>query len=201
LFYRRLFLSLTLAACGFSPVLGQAGPTREFRLEHGRIRLDAPASWHVLAVEDSGRAPQIIFHIRNPAVDSTKARCNVLVDLSRWVGHENTRALVDTLFGALYNGYAVLGDTMPDKNRRFLFWAGRDGDVPYALYDDFARRGAYLVHVRIAWPLKPESSDSWNEALSRDTRALLASLTLDGTRLFPGWAAHPSVSVWGPGRP
>jgi hypothetical protein len=101
----------------------------------------------------------------------------------------------------MYNGYVVLGDTMPDKKRRFYYWAGREGDTPYALFDDFARRGPYVVHVRIAWPLKPESPDSWTSALSRDTRALLASLTLDGTRLLPGWAAYPSLSLWGPVRP
>ena len=202
MFYRFALLAVPLAFCARSSAAAQALPTtQEYRLEQGRIRLRAPAAWHVLAVEDSGRNPQIIFHVRNPTVDSTKARCNVLIDVSRWIGHSDTRALVDTLFRSMYSGYAVLGDTMPDANRRFYFWAGREQGTPYTLYDDFARRGPYLVHVRIAWPLKPQSRDEWISALSQDTRALLASLTLDGTRLFPGWAAYPSISVWEPSRP
>ena len=172
--------------------------TIEYKLHRGQVSFRAPTRWHLIKRIDEDSASAVIFHVRNPATDTGAARANVLVSVFWHSPRGDFRAQTDTLFNALFDGGAVLGDTMPAPSRRFLFWRGQAGEMPYAIFDDFGRNGAILVHVRMALPMAEGTTAQWNTQYSADTERLLASIRVGGAPLFPGWAGHPELTTFGP---
>jgi len=172
-----------------------AAPLTDFRLEHGAVHFQAPANWHLLQQEDSDSGAMVIFHVRNPATDSKGPdRANVLVSVERTGSTGEMRAITDTLFASMFDSTGiVLGDTMPTRDTRFLFWRGQQGATPYALFDDYGRRGGMVIHVRMSLPIVAATPTSWTQAYGRDTQALLASIKVKGDPVFPGWTGHPTV--------
>jgi hypothetical protein len=58
--------------------------------------------------------------------------------------------------------------------------------------DTLAVRALFII------PLLKDRPRAAYEALSRDTRHLLSTLTVDGRRVFPGGALHPVVECYAP---
>jgi hypothetical protein len=184
-----------------------AGPAlalADYRLAGGAVRFRAPAHWHVVRAPTSGDDFAAVFHVRSAAVDSGTDRTNVLVSVLHGPAATPFRAATDGVLAMLLEG-PVLGDTLlgragdaADPERRFIFWRGQEGATAYALYDDFGRRDTLMVHVRAAVPISAMASAAWADSLEAGTRRLLASVTLGGVPLFPGWAGHPNLSTWSP---
>ena len=193
-----LFAIVTLVACRQDHTASVA----EYTLRHGVVRFEAPVAWHLLQQQDSAENARVIFHVRNPVTDSGPERANVLVRaLSRPAGAD-MHAYTVTLFGGVLDpGALVLGDTIPDPERRFFFWRGQQRGTPYVIYDDFGRRDSIIVHVRMTVPVVAATPVEWNEAYSRDTERVLASLKVDRRQVFPDWAGHPQLAAFGPPPP
>jgi hypothetical protein len=166
----------------------------------GGVRVDAPCGWHLVDENESDSVVSLAFNAPNTLTDSGADRTSILIVVHRRTQGKDFRALTDTLFESLGQGTGrviVLGDTMPDATTRFVFWRGQRGGSPYSVYDDFGRKGAVMVHVRIALPVVAAHGE-WMARFSGDSERLLAGLRVQQTALFLGWAARPSLSKFRP---
>jgi hypothetical protein len=160
----------------------------------GAVRVDAPCGWHLVEEDETDSVVSLAFGAPNALTDSGADRTSVLIVVHRRTQARDFRALTDTLFESLGQGTGrviVLGDTMPDATTRFVFWRGQKGGSPYSVYDDFGRKGAVIVHVRIVLPVGAGLGE-WMARFSGDSERLLAGLRVQQTALCLGWAARPS---------
>jgi hypothetical protein len=166
----------------------------------GGVRVDAPCGWHLVDENETDSVVSLAFNAPNMVADSGPDRASILIIVHRRAFGRNFRALTDTLFEGLGQGTGrviVLGDTMPDATTRFIFWRGQKGGSPYSIYDEFGRKGAVTVHVRIALPVTVAHGD-WLQRFSGESERLLAGVRVEQTALFLGWAARPSLSRFRP---
>jgi hypothetical protein len=167
-----------------------------FTVPGSNVRFAAPTDWHVIGRDSTAERSDIFFHVRLPSDASSSDRANVMVVVRNLTTSSDFRTLTDSLFDSMNDGKPgnlIMGDTMPSADRRFLFWRGTQGKTAYLIFDDFSRRGTVVVHVRMTLPTLESTAGTWFDRYSHDTEQLLGSITAGGSKLFPGWAGHPSM--------
>jgi hypothetical protein len=135
-----------------------------------------------------------------PSLSTGDVRTEVYVGLVTDGPVQDLAAATDSLLGSMTAGSlrAMLADTMPDPDHRFVWWNGESHGVSYSIFDDFAQAGGPVVHVLISMPMVEGAPLDQLRIFARDTDHLLSTLTVGGRRVFPGWAMHPTVECLAP---
>jgi hypothetical protein len=180
----------TSPACDFAPL----PPARYLSLSAGRVGLSVPVDW---AMPSKGTET---VHFTVPSLSTDYGRTEVYVALITDGPVQDLAAATDPLLSSMTAGSlrAMLADTMPDPDHRFVWWNGEHQGVPYSIFDDFAQAGGPVVHVLISMPAVEGGPVDQLRMFARDTDHLLSTLTVAGRRVFPGWTMHPTVECLAP---
>jgi len=168
---------------------------RQIATPGGVLLFLVPAAWHVLVEESDEAGSRHVYHVRNPATDTTNDRTNVLVMLYRRSVSGDFKAFTDSAYSRMSDdSELLLDDHISSPDRRAMFWRGQLGAMPYIGFDNFARIDGYWLHVRIVSPLHERTTAEWSSLLSKSTGRLLATLTLGGRRVMNDDTGFPVLT-------
>lgn len=171
-------------------------PTRYRETSIGGLRFEVPPTWEVSRTWQYG----VIFRVPDLADPRHEAGADVSV-ITAWLGPApDVARLTRDLRAATARRASgpLLVDTVPDFHHSYIWWSQDVRGTLYSFFDDHGWVEGPLVHVLFKVPLLKDRPRAAYEALSRDSRHLLATLTFDGRRVFPGWALHPVVECYAP---
>jgi hypothetical protein len=170
-------------------------PTRYVEVRNGDVQVEVPDTWEVRRSWMSGLA------FRVPALTDSlrRAQADVSVITAYRPAVPDFARLTDTLQAGLATKARgpVLVDTMPDAGHRYTWWSWDRNGTTFSVFDGYGGAADTLaVRALFIIPLLKDRPRAAYEALSRDTGHLLSTLTVDGRRVFPGWALHPVVECY-----
>jgi hypothetical protein len=196
---RLLLLALALALATPPAAVSQSTPhantLHRVTGVAGRMHFAVPASWGVVAERASDTLEQYAYFIHKPGIDTAAdVSTNVIISVRHETASTPFRPTTDAWLSRMLDSTSiVLHDILIGRTQRAVFWRGQDGPWIYLGFDNFARVGDRLVHLRIAEPLSDATPATWATRFETDTRAVLQSITLDGKRAFPALVGYPVV--------